>query len=71
MLALPMIRVHPKKIIAIGFVLVLIGFVVPFLMVLQIIKAGFLLSFLSFGASIAGLFLGIIGAASYIRLDKR
>jgi hypothetical protein len=66
-----MMRTHPKKIIVIGFFLVLSGFVVPFLMVLQIVKASFLLSFLSYGASIAGLFLGIIGAASYIRLDKR
>ena len=66
-----MIRTHPKTIIVIGFFLVLLGFVVPFLMVLQIIKAGFLLSFLSFAASISGLFLGVIGAASYIRLDKR
>lgn len=66
-----MIRAHPNRIVILGFFLVLLGFVVPFLMVLQIIQAGFLLSFLSYAASIAGLFLGIIGAASYIRLDKR
>lgn len=66
-----MIGTHPKRIIILGFFLVLFGFVVPFLMVLQIIQTGFLLSFLSYAASIAGLFLGIIGAASYIRLDKR
>jgi hypothetical protein len=66
-----MIRLQPWKIILIGFLLVLLGFLVPFLMVIDIIEANLLLSFLSHGASVAGLFLGLIGAASYVRLGKR
>jgi hypothetical protein len=62
---------HPKKIIAIGFVLVLFGFLAPLLMVLKVIKPTFALSFLSHGASVAGLILGIIGAAMYTRLGRR
>jgi hypothetical protein len=65
-----MTRLHPKGIITIGFVLVLFGFLVPLLMVIQIIKASIFLSFLSFGASFAGLMLGLIGAAWYSRLGK-
>jgi len=65
-----MIRIHPWKIIAIGFVLVLFGFLAPFLMVIKVVKVSFLLSFLSHGASVSGLLLGIIGAAMYSRLGK-
>jgi hypothetical protein len=65
-----MIRLQPWKIIVIGFLLVLLGFLIPFLMVIDIIEANLLLSFLSHGASVAGLFLGLIGAASYVRLGR-
>lgn len=65
-----MIRLHPLKIIAIGFLLVLFGFIAPMMMVIKVIEASFVLSFLSHGASISGLLLGIIGAAMYSRLDK-
>lgn len=61
---------EPWKIILIGFVLVLFGFVAPFLMVLRVIQPSFLLSFLSYGASMAGLFLGLIGAALYVRIRR-
>ncbi len=66
-----MIRMHPRNIILIGFVLVLFGFVMPFLMVMRIIQPNLLLSFLSHGASVVGLFLGMIGAAYYWRTGKK
>jgi len=66
-----MIRLYPWKIVAIGFVLVLFGFLAPFLMVIRVIEASFVLSFLSYGASVSGLLLGIIGAAMHSRLGKR
>ena len=66
-----MINIHPWKIIAIGFLLVLLGFLIPMLMIIHILEASFFLSFLSHGVSVAGLFLGMIGAASYIRLGKK
>lgn len=59
-------RLYPREIIGIGFVLVLAGFVFPFLMVMKILPASFLVSFLSHAASVSGLFLGIIGAAMYV-----
>jgi hypothetical protein len=65
-----MMRIHPKKIIAIGFVLVLFGFLAPFLMVIKVIETSYVLSFLSHAASVSGLLLGIIGAAMYSRLGK-
>lgn len=63
-------RVHPRNFILLGFVLVLLGFVLPFLMVLRIVEASFLLSFLSYGASVTGLLLGLIGAAWYVRINR-
>ena len=65
-----MSRMHPRNIIFLGLGLVLLGFVLPFLMVLRIFEASFLLSFLSYGASVTGLLLGLIGAAWYIRLSR-
>ena len=57
---------RPLRLILIGFVLVLLGAVLPFLMVIRVVETSFLLSFLSYGASVGGLFLGLIGAASYV-----
>jgi hypothetical protein len=66
-----MILDHPKRLIVVGFFLVLFGFVAPFLMVLDIVKSTFWLNFLSYGASISGLLLGVIGSAHYARLAKK
>jgi len=56
--------------IAVGFVLVLVGVLLPLLMVLRLIPAGFALSFLSYAASSAGLLLGIVGSALYARARR-
>jgi hypothetical protein len=60
-----MIPLNSRQLIVIGFVCVLIGVILPFLMVLQIITASFLLSFFSFGVSAFGVLLGMIGAGMY------
>ena len=60
-----------RSIILIGFVLVLLGFVIPFLMILKVIESTFFLNFFSFSASMSGLFLGLIGAAFYVREHRR
>ena len=61
---------QPWKIILIGFFLVLFGAVAPFLMVIQVVESSLILSFLSYGASMLGLFLGLIGAAMYVRSHR-
>jgi hypothetical protein len=66
-----MMRSRPVQLILIGFVLVLLGWVFPLLMVLRVVPSSFLLNFFSYGASISGLFLGIIGASMYVRLNKK
>jgi len=57
--------------IALGFVLVLFGFLAPLLMTIRVVEASLFLSFLSYGASVSGLLLGIVGAAWYSRFGKR
>ena len=54
---------RPRVVILIGFVLVLIGAVLPFLMVLDIIQPSFPLCFLAYSASVGGLLLGMVGIA--------
>jgi membrane associated rhomboid family serine protease len=61
---------QPKRLILIGFLLVLFGFVTPFLMVLGVVKSTFALNFISYGASIGGLFMGLFGAAMYTRSQR-
>jgi hypothetical protein len=61
---------QPGRLILIGFVLVLFGFVAPFLMVIRVVPSSFILNFLSYGASVVGLFLGLIGAALYVRTHR-
>jgi membrane associated rhomboid family serine protease len=61
----------PFQLIALGFLFVFIGFLVPFLMVIGILPAGFILSIISYLASVGGLILGVIGAAFYVRERNR
>jgi len=56
----------PLALILIGFVLVLLGAVLPFLIILQVIESTFFMNFLAYGASMTGLFLGVIGASMYV-----
>jgi hypothetical protein len=63
-------QMNPRAMIALGFVLVVLGFVFSFLMVMRVIQPSFLLSFVTYGASFVGLFLGLIGVALY-RLRSR
>ncbi len=65
-----MIRVSPGRLILLGFVLVLLGFVLPLLMIISVLQPTFLLSFFAFTASLSGLFLGMIGAAMYVRIHR-
>ncbi|MCS6907337.1 MAG: hypothetical protein RML93_05575 [Anaerolineales bacterium] len=58
------------KLILIGFILCLSGVILPFLMVIKVLESTFLLNFLSYIASLLGLFLGIIGAAYYVRENR-
>ena len=57
---------RPLIVLLVGFVLVVAGFIGPALMVLGIVQASLLLSFVSHTASVGGLFLGLLGSAMYV-----
>jgi hypothetical protein len=62
-----MILDHPLKLIIIGFVLLVIGFLLPFLIILQVLESTFFLNFAAYLSSVSGLFLGVIGVAMYMK----
>ena len=57
---------HRNRLLVIGFLLLVVGAALPFLMVLGYIKPNFPLIFLTYGASLVGLFVGMIGVALYM-----
>ncbi len=66
-----MISVEPKYLCIVGFILMLLGAGLPFLMVLQIIPSTFFLNFFSFGAGFVGLILGMIGAMTIALRNRK
>lgn len=59
-----------RVLILIGFLMVLVGFLVPFLMVIKVMEASYFWGFLSYALSVAGLFLGVIGGSLYVRTKR-
>jgi hypothetical protein len=60
----------PRLLLGLGVFLMLLGVILPFLMVIQLLESTFFLNFFSWGASVAGLAFGTIGFALYSR-DRR
>jgi hypothetical protein len=64
-------RIPPWGLILIGFLLSLTGMILPFLIVIHIVPSTFFLNFFSYGASLTGVMLGVIGASLYIRGNRK
>lgn len=60
-------KLSATQFLLIGFLLVLYGMVVPWLMFLRVVEPNFFLSFTSYAATFTGLMFGVAGAGSYIR----
>jgi hypothetical protein len=43
----------------------------PFLMVIKVVESTFTLNFLSWGASVGGLYLGVMAVAGLVRRQKK
>jgi hypothetical protein len=61
----------PWSLILIGFLLSILGIALPLLMLTHLIPSTFFLNFFSFGVSMTGLTLGIIGAGMYYRGHRK
>lgn len=63
---------RPERLLLIAVILMLFGCIMPFMMVTRVVESTFFLNFLSFTASVGGLFLGIIGIAMQrLKTDKK
>ena len=60
----------PRTLFWIGGCLVFLGWLLPLLMVIHLLESTFFLNFFSWGASVTGLFLGLLGSAGFVR-DRR
>ena len=60
----------PRLLLSIGLILMILGVVIPFLILIRVLESTFFLNFFSWGASVGGLFLGIIGVATWVRKRK-
>ena len=61
----------PWGMIGIGFALCLLSWAAGVLMLVKVIPASLWLSFLAWGAAVAGLFLGLIGASNYVVRNRK
>jgi len=61
----------PATLLALGFVLILAGFLLPFLMVLRVLESSLTLNFSAYGASLVGLVLSLYGVSHYSRSRDR
>ena len=60
----------PVKLIIIGAVLLIVGVVLPWLMVLELVRSTLLLNLVAAMSSTGGLLMGFIGIAMYVRARK-
>lgn len=66
-----MIWSSTRSIIYTGLALLIIGVVLPFLMVMNILESSFFLALISYAASVSGLIIGVVGTAMYVRERRR
>ncbi|MGE5124572.1 MAG: hypothetical protein ACM3H7_08640 [Acidobacteriaceae bacterium] len=62
---------RPVAIILIGFICVLLGAFLPYLMVMRFVKSTFFLNFFAYSISVVGLFLGLIGSAMHVKYTRK
>lgn len=63
-------QLSAKKIIFIGFIMVVIGVAIPFAILLSVLPSTFFLAFVAYICSVGGLLTGIIGAAFYHKEEQ-
>ncbi|MFP3897868.1 MAG: hypothetical protein ACLFVD_00925 [Dehalococcoidia bacterium] len=58
---------RPLKLILWGLGLLVMGVILPFMMILQLLESTMFLNFVAAGSSIGGLITGFIGISLYVR----
>ena len=60
----------PRLMVGLGLFLMLLGIALPFLILIKVLESTFFLNFFAYAASVSGLFLGVIGVATWVRTRK-
>jgi hypothetical protein len=60
-----------RTLLIVGFILVMLGFILPLLEVMHILESTFFLNFFAYAASVSGVFLGVIGVAYYTARNRK
>ena len=56
--------------IVVGGAMMVVSIILPFLMVLQLLRSTFFLNFLAYGLSVAGILIGFIGMVTLVRVRR-
>lgn len=62
---------NPVVMMIVGTLLMILGVILPLLMVIQVVRSTFLLSFFSYGASLAGMVIAFLGLFTYISVRRK
>jgi hypothetical protein len=65
-----MISLGPANLMVLGFILLAIGFILPFVMVLRIVEPTMPLNFIAYFASFIGLVIGLVGIVTHVQSRK-
>jgi len=60
----------PRFLLSLGLILLLIGCIIPYLMIMQVLPSTFPLNFLAWSATTSGLIFGFIGSAMWVKMNK-
>lgn len=63
-------RLTPKQMIFIAVGLLVLGVVLPFLMVMEVLESNIFLNFFAYACQVSGLVLGMIGAFSIVKINR-
>lgn len=66
-----LVNKRPRNLIILAIPMLLFGVAMPFAMIIRIVESTFFLNFAAFTVSVAGLFLGVLGIASYVGDARR
>ena len=66
-----MTNINPLILLGVGFLMLIIGWVLPVLMIMKYLESTFLLNFVAYIASFLGLMLGVVGSVLYLTRSRR
>jgi len=62
--------ISPRFFLILGSILLLVGWIIPLLVIMGVVKSMFFLNLMGWGASVSGLFIGFLGGAMWVKMNK-